>query len=78
MKTPEKNTTSPLPALRILWGRKIGAKDHEEQILLTDVLPFQSARFVKVRELAARDGFGHFRETVDNGTAPDFTGMVRG
>lgn len=80
MKTPAKNTAaaSPLPTLRILWGRKIGAKENEEQILLTDAFPFQPARFAKVRELATRDGFGHFRESVDDGTAPDFAGTVRG
>ena len=52
MKTPMKNTAaaSPLPTLRILWGRKINAKENEEQILLTDAFPFQPAQLSRVYE----------------------------
>ena len=57
---------------KLLYGRKIGSEEWQEQILCT-----QPARFSEVRVLAARDGFGHFREATFNGERPDFQRAVR-
>lgn len=65
------STQEALPSIQILWGRKVGSEDWQEAILCT-----QPARFAEVRALASRDGFAHFRESVDNGTAPNFARAI--
>jgi len=58
--------------MRILWGRKTDAPEWAEDILCTN-----PARFAEVRKLAAADGFAHFRESVDDGSAPYFARTIR-
>lgn len=57
-----------LESMSVLWGRKLDAEEWQEELLCT-----QAARFDEVRVLAAKQGYGHFRVSVDNGTAPDFS-----
>lgn len=55
----------------VLWGIREGNEGWQEELLIAR--PTREL-FPKVRELAARDGFGRFREAwVDISTPPDFT-----
>lgn len=57
----------------LLYGRKIGDPEWMEVILCS-----QPERFDLVREMATKDGFSHFRESViDLSTPPDFRKTVR-
>lgn len=62
--------------MRLLWGRKTGAEPWQEQLLATQLLG-EKNKFDRVKELAARDGFGHFRESEDSGAAPDFAASAK-
>lgn len=57
--------------MRLLWGRKLNSEPWQEELLATQLVG-EKDKFVQVKELAALDGFGHFRESEDSGTAPDF------
>lgn len=64
--------TAKLPTMRILWGRKAADAEWAETVLCT-----QPERFAAVRGLAAKDGWGFFRESVDDGSGPDFAKTLR-
>lgn len=49
----------------LLYGRKLNSEEWEMEILCS-----QPERFEEVKKLAARDGFGHFRVTEINLSAP--------
>lgn len=64
--------TNELKPMKILWGRLKGAEEWQEDILST--IP---ENFDKVKVMAAKDGYGHFRESIDYGDVPDFSKTVR-
>lgn len=52
----------------LLYGRKLNSEEWQEELLSTN-----PARFDEIKQLAVRDGFGHFRvASVDLTQAPDF------
>ena len=54
----------------ILWGRKNGAEEWQEELLLSNAT---QAQINKVKPLAAADGYGHFRTArIDMTVKPDF------
>jgi len=58
----------------VLWGRKDGDRDWEETILVSSGTKEQ---IEKVKILAKKDGWTHFRETEENWEEPDFKGTIK-
>ena len=56
-----------------LWGRKAGEPVWMERLLLSEG---SKAQCEKIKELAKRDGYEHFRLTKLDGEKPNFAGTV--
>lgn len=59
---------------KVLWGRKHDAEEWQEEILSTN-----EKRFDEIKQMAARDGYGHFRiSTLDLSRNPseDFLNII--
>lgn len=62
--------TATLPTLHCLWGHKKGNPEWDFDLLIARPT---KKHFASVREMAAKDGFDSFRESIDYGSAPDFS-----
>lgn len=56
---------------QILYGVKQGEEDWKEDILSTNPKNFE-----RIKDLAAKDGYGRFRIAIYNGEAPDFGSAI--
>lgn len=77
--TTETQQTATAPARAdsssseaILYGRRNGSEEWQEEILST-----RPAEFERVKKLAEKDGFAHFRVAKFNGEKPNFAAAVK-